>query len=109
LERLKQDLAYGIERLSEAGADVIVMDLQFVRRWDDHPRYKAYLTMVRTVAGEEGVGVFRRYDLMKALLMASAPAQTTAVGSAGHAGGADQCLAQVLADALVTGAALARP
>jgi hypothetical protein len=104
LERLKQDLAYGIERLSEIGADVIVMDLQFVRRWDDHPRYMAYLTMVRTVADEEGAGVFRRYDVMKALVEDGAPDQSTAMGSAGLQVGADQCLAKVLADALVTGA-----
>jgi acyl-CoA thioesterase I len=96
LERLREEMVQGLERLSKTGADVVVMDLQFVPRWDDHPRQHAYLSLIRTVAAEEGAGVFKRYDVMKTLA-------GVAPKHAGRGEGRKRCVAQILAEAIASG------
>lgn len=100
LERLREEMVQGLERLARTGADVVVMDLQFVPRWDDHPRQHAYLSLIRKVAAEEGAGVFKRYDVMKTLA-------GIAPKHAGRGEGRKRCVAQILAEAIAAGVAAA--
>ena len=93
----------GIERLKEAGTDVVLMDLQYTPEMLRHPDYVRMEGYIAAVAHELAVPVFRRFALMRHWL------DTGAFDMAGmvaadelHMNDASYgCLAQKLADALV--------
>jgi len=108
IDRLRDDLAAGVERLRETGADVTLVDLPYVRRWEEHPRHKAYLSAIRAVAGEEQVGLFRRYDVMKQIMKRNAFSALQATGAEGSPPpDPSRCLGLALADAIVEAEAVA--
>ena len=108
IERLRDDLVTGLDRLREAGADIVLADLQFVRRWEQHPRYQAYLGVIRDVAEQEGVGLFRRYDLMKSLVKRNALTALQATGvEEVPLLDPTRCIAEALASAIASGNAVA--
>ena len=63
--RLKRYLDRGFAKLAGLEADLVVMDLQFVRRRDSDERYLGYLSLIRTSARKEEAGLFQRYAIMK--------------------------------------------
>ncbi len=58
-------LREGIRRLKEAGADVLLMDLQYAPRMLREPDHRQMLDLLADIAGEERVGLFRRFDIMR--------------------------------------------
>jgi acyl-CoA thioesterase-1 len=70
---LGRDLAVvrdGVRRLKSAGIDVILMDMQYAPRVLEHPAYPVVETGIATISKEEGVPVFRRFEIMRHWLQA---------------------------------------
>jgi acyl-CoA thioesterase I len=55
----------GIERLRAAGADVMLMDLQYAPAVLLHPRYRDMLRLLAAVADSEDVALVRRFGMMR--------------------------------------------
>lgn len=100
--RLKRYLDRGFARLAEIDADLIVMDLQFVRRRDGDPRYQGYLALIRQSARKEEAGLFQRYEIMRWVAdnpaLQGAGATTLDLWNTNKA--ANRCVALVLAQAI---------
>jgi acyl-CoA thioesterase-1 len=65
---LERDLALvrdGVHRLKAAGIDVILMDMQYAPRVLEHSAYSVVETGLSKIAKEEGVAVFRRFEIMQ--------------------------------------------
>jgi acyl-CoA thioesterase-1 len=70
---LDRDLAVvrdGVRRLKAAGIDVILMDMQYAPRVLEHAAYAVVETGISTIAKQEGVPVFRRFEIMRHWLQA---------------------------------------
>ena len=63
--RYRQVVRDGLERLKDAGIDVIIMDMQFAPKVLAHPLYREMERGLAELAKEEGVPVFRRFALMR--------------------------------------------
>jgi acyl-CoA thioesterase-1 len=66
-DEVRDDIAVvrqGVARLKAAGVDVILMDMQYAPRVVERPRYDEMERAIAAIAKEEGVGLFRRFDLM---------------------------------------------
>ena len=63
---MERDAREGIARIRAAGADVMLMDLQYVPRINAMPQRDALLAMMQRLADSTGAAIFRRYALMKA-------------------------------------------
>jgi lysophospholipase L1-like esterase len=61
-------LANGIGALKAAGIEVVLIDPQYYPRSAGVPRYEDFITVMRRVARELGVPVFRRYAIMRYLI-----------------------------------------
>jgi lysophospholipase L1-like esterase len=61
-------LANGIGALKAAGIEVVLVDPQYYPRSAGVPRYEDYISVMRRVARENGVPVFRRYAIMRYLI-----------------------------------------
>jgi hypothetical protein len=57
-------LREGIGRLRATGADVVLMEPQYMRRPAHDGSYRRYVATMRAVAAAEGVPILRRYDVM---------------------------------------------
>lgn len=68
LDRFKRLLRKGIAKLRESGADVVLMDQQPLPRMERYPLYADYVAALREVAAETQTAVYRRYDVLSALL-----------------------------------------
>jgi acyl-CoA thioesterase I len=55
----------GIERIRAAGADVMLMDLQYAPAVLLHPRYREMLHVLAAVAGSEDVALIHRFGMMR--------------------------------------------
>ncbi|HZS85742.1 MAG TPA: GDSL-type esterase/lipase family protein [Stellaceae bacterium] len=55
----------GVERLKTAGADVVLMDMQFAPMVTAHARYRAMEQGLAEIGKQEGIPVFRRFALMQ--------------------------------------------
>ncbi len=55
----------GIERIRSAGADVMLMDLQYAPAVLLHPRYRDMLHVLAAVADSEDVALIRRFGMMR--------------------------------------------
>jgi acyl-CoA thioesterase I len=55
----------GVERIREAGADVLIMNPQYAPAMLQHPRYRDTLHVLDAAAYEEDVPVFPRFALMR--------------------------------------------
>lgn len=61
-------LISGITALKAAGIEVVLVDPQYYPRSAGVPRYEDFVAVMRAVAHEQGVPVFRRYAIMKHLI-----------------------------------------
>jgi acyl-CoA thioesterase-1 len=55
----------GVQRLKASGADVVLIDPQFVPQVIAKPQAQAMVDMIATAAKRENVGLFRRFDVMR--------------------------------------------
>ncbi len=97
----------GIARLREAGADILLMDLQYAPAVLAHPRYRGMLQVIAAVARSEQVPVFHRFALMRHWAEDGEMALPVmlSVDRLHMTDASYDCLAQALADLLVTGSA----
>jgi acyl-CoA thioesterase I len=58
-------LHQGIRHLRDAGSDVMLMEPQYIRRLAGAADYLHYVRIMRRVAAEERVPIFRRFDVMR--------------------------------------------
>jgi len=93
----------GIERLKEAGVDVVLMDLQYAPEMLRHRDFVRMEGYIASVAHELAVPVLRRFALMRHWIDTGAFDMAGMVAADGlHMNDASYgCLAQKLADALV--------
>ncbi len=68
MEDFRMELAQGIDAIRGAGADVIILDLQYYPRSERVEGYKSYLNTMWSVAQEKSVPVLKRHAFMKHLL-----------------------------------------
>lgn len=68
LDDFQMELAQGIEAIKAAGADVILLDLQYYPRSERVRGYKDYLRTIASVAAEKSVPVLKRHAFMKHLV-----------------------------------------
>jgi lysophospholipase L1-like esterase len=65
VERYRQTLRAGIEKLRHHGIDVILVQMQFYPKSERVAGYRDYLMAMHEVAAQEEVPVFRRFSIMK--------------------------------------------
>ena len=65
LAEIEAGARLGIRRIRAAGAEVVLMDLQYAPRIDSLPARDALLAMMARVGQSTGTAVFHRYRLMK--------------------------------------------
>ncbi len=68
LEDFRMELAQGIDAIKAAGADVILLDLQYYPKSERVRGYKDYLRAMASVAAEKNVPILKRHAYMKHLL-----------------------------------------
>lgn len=102
VEKLRKNLRNGISQIQSGGADVVLMDSQWMPRAERYPNYLSYQNVMTEVAAEKGIGLFRRYDVMKAWSQAGRLSEAQIIGTDGlHMVDASYyCLGVVLADAI---------
>lgn len=86
----------GVQRIKKAGADVILMDVQYAPMVRSRPATPAMEKLIATVAKVENVGLFSRFELMKRAIKGGA---TGLVGFDGlhNSGAGYRCLGLALA------------
>jgi len=94
--------AEGIRQIRAGGADVILIEPQFLPDQEANPAYREAIAAVRAVGAAAGVPVFKRHDVMTYWLKAgrfTVPAMLSPDGL--HMTDASyDCMAELLADAL---------
>jgi lysophospholipase L1-like esterase len=65
IDRFRETLMTGIARLKEASIDVILVDMQYYPRSERVAGYTDYLAVMRSVAEQEKIPLFRRFLIMK--------------------------------------------
>jgi lysophospholipase L1-like esterase len=63
--KYRDRIAQGIAELKAAGTDVVLIDLQYAPKVLADPDWKTMEVVLRDVAAETGVGLFRRFATMK--------------------------------------------
>lgn len=93
-----ETLVSGIDRLQEAGIDVMLMDLQFYPRVRKADVYERYVDLMSGVASSERVALFPRYALMRHW---AGSEKALWAGDGFHLGNLGyRCVAAVLAEAI---------
>ena len=64
----RETLVRGVVALKAAGIEVVLVDPQYYPRAASVPRYEDFVTVMRAVAEEHRVPVFRRYAIMRHLI-----------------------------------------
>jgi acyl-CoA thioesterase-1 len=105
IDRYRQVVREGVERLKNAGIDVIIMDMQFAPTVLAHPLYREMERSLAEVAKEEGVPVFRRFALMRSWIESGQLDFTTMLSPDGlHMNDLTYgCIGRILADAIMGG------
>lgn len=65
IDELEDILRHGIQMLRAQGIDTILMDLQYYPGSARLPNYGDYVQAMQSVAREQAVPIFRRFDIMK--------------------------------------------
>jgi lysophospholipase L1-like esterase len=65
LDVFKLKLSTGVDRVKTAGADVVLMTPQYVPAVVALPNENDYVGAMETIGRENGVGVFRRFQIMR--------------------------------------------
>lgn len=96
----------GDARLKAAGADVILMDIQYAPAILDHEVYRAMQQSISAAARADGVPLFHRFDIMRAWdRSGSLPMQAALYRDNLHMNDRGyRCLARVLAEDIVAAA-----
>jgi hypothetical protein len=55
----------GLKKIRATGADIVLIDPQFAPKVNVKPEALHMVEFISTIAKEEGVALFRRYDVMK--------------------------------------------
>jgi acyl-CoA thioesterase I len=95
-------IARGIARLKAAGSDVVLMDLQYAPRVLARPAYERMENLIADAAKSGGVGLFRRFEIMRAWHATGNAAGSRMIGPDGlhMTDFGYRCLAAQLAEAL---------
>ncbi len=103
IARYRQVVRDGLERLKDAGIDVIIMDMQFAPKVLAHPLYREMERGLAELAKEEGVPVFRRFALMRNWIESGQLDFTTMLSPDGlHMNDLTYgCIGRILADAII--------
>lgn len=98
----RETLTRGVRALRAANIDVVLVDMQFYPRAERVVGYEDYLKIMRTVAEEFKIPVFRRFAVMKYLVKSGqhAPEELLAPDNFHLNDLSYGCLADLLADAL---------
>lgn len=94
----------GLKSIADHGADAILLDQQYYLKIRDTELYERFVKLVDDTAIENGVGLFRRYKLMRAWNASMPGGITPMLGPDGfHMGDKGYtCLAALLADQIAT-------
>ena len=93
----------GVRRLKAAGADVILMDLQYAPLVLASSRHSMMETIIADVARQERVGLFPRFELMRRSIDAGlSPRALVAWDDLHNAAAGYDCIARALARAIHT-------
>jgi acyl-CoA thioesterase-1 len=98
----------GIMRLKDAGIDVVIMDAQYAPEFLAHPGYRSMERTLSALGKEEGVPLFRRFDLMRHWVKAGQLDFSTMLAPDGlHLNDLSyECVGRLLADAVIDAARL---
>lgn len=95
-------LQRGIEQIAAAGADVVLMDLQYAPRVLARPAYALMEQVIADTAERDHVALFRRFEMMRYWHSEPGAVPATIGGDGLHMNDIGyRCLASALADALV--------
>jgi lysophospholipase L1-like esterase len=100
-ENLPARIAEGVRALKNAGADVVLMDLQYAPAVTGASSYPAMQRIIAEAARQERVGLFPRFALMKRAIEAGVP-QRAITGWDGlhHTAQGYDCVGRALARAI---------
>jgi lysophospholipase L1-like esterase len=98
----EQLIGRGVSLLKESGSDIVLMDLQFARRVLARPAWREMEQLIAEIARANGVGLFRRFEIMQEWENTQQLGPAAMVGPDGlHMTDASYgCLAAELAEAL---------
>ena len=93
----------GIRRIRESGADLLLLEPQFLPKQEGNATYAAYVDAVRALGAAHGLPVFRRSEVMKYWLDSKqfTPATMLSADQLHMTDASYHCLAQLMADAIV--------
>lgn len=102
IERFRETLVKGVRELRNAGADVVLVNLQYYPKSDRVAKYGEYLSVMQSVAEQEKVALFRRYGIMKHLVTSGqAKSEQILAPDAFHLNDFSYgCLSELMADAI---------
>lgn len=102
IDVLAKYLRKGITKLREGGAEVVLMGGQWLPRPERYPRYSEYRNVMRDVAAELNVPLFKRYDTMTAWAKAGhmTPEEILGVDGLHMVDVSYRCLAVLVADGI---------
>ena len=102
IENVPALLAEGIRRIRALGADIVLMDVQYAPRVVADAKYRRMMAMIETAARDNGVGLYRRYDLMRYWAMPGRIGAPVVADDGLHMTDASyRCTGRTLADGLV--------
>jgi len=93
----------GIRRIRESGADLMLLEPQFLPKQAGNVTYAAYVDAVRALGAAHGVPVFRRNEVMKYWLDSKqfTPATMLSADQLHMTDASYHCLARLMADAII--------
>jgi acyl-CoA thioesterase-1 len=93
----------GIRRIRESGADLLLLEPQFLPKEAGNATYAAYVDAVRALGAAHGLPVFRRSEVMKYWLDSKqfTPSTMLSADQLHMTDASYHCLAQLMADAIV--------
>jgi lysophospholipase L1-like esterase len=93
----------GIRRIRESGADLLLLEPQFLPKQAGNATYAAYVDAVRALGAAHGLPVFRRSEVMKYWLDSKqfTPATMLSADQLHMTDASYHCLARLMADAIV--------
>ncbi len=65
VDEFRETVQHGIEKLRAAGAEVVLMNMQFSRDTDSMINFEPYLMALRELADANDVPLFRRHEIMR--------------------------------------------
>jgi acyl-CoA thioesterase I len=101
----------GIRRIRESGADLLLLEPQFLPKQEGNATYAAYVEAVRALGAAHGLPVFRRSEVMKYWLDSKqfTPATMLSADQLHMTDASYHCLARLMADTIVPTAIPALP